>query len=107
MFQGLVQRQEVRTAIGRRYERLVERHVRGVAAALICVAPAGRLHEDTAHQLRGHREEVVAALPVDACDVDQAQVRFVDERGRLERMVRAFVPHVAMRDAPKFSVDEG
>jgi hypothetical protein len=46
------------------------------------------------------------ALPVHVGDVDQAQVRLVNERRGLEGMVRALVAHVAMRDALQFGVDE-
>jgi len=62
---------------------------------------------DAAHHLRGHGEEVVPALPVHPGDIDQPQVRLVDERGGLEGMVRALVAHVAVRDPSKFRVDKG
>ena len=52
------------------------------------------------------REEVGAVLPLDVLPVDQAQVRLVDERGRLEDVPGTLAGHAAGRDAPQLLVDE-
>ena len=46
------------------------------------------------------------ALPVDVLDVDQSQIRFVDQLGRLHAVVRALAVQAPAGDAPQFVVDE-
>jgi hypothetical protein len=58
------------------------------------------------HHDRCQADELRAILPVDALLVDQPQVGFVDERGRLEGMVRALPSQVAGGDPAKLVVDE-
>ena len=49
---------------GRKRKRLLERTGAAPAAAFLAAVPAGVIHQDLAHQVRGHAEEVRAALPV-------------------------------------------
>jgi hypothetical protein len=44
--------------------------------------------EDVPHRPRGGAEEVAAALPAGVLIAHQAQVRFVDEGGRLQGLAR-------------------
>jgi hypothetical protein len=46
------------------------------------------VHQNPPHQLSRHTEKVRAILPLHLPHIDQLQVRFVDERRSLERMVR-------------------
>ena len=46
-----------------------------------------------------------AILPLHVTDIDELQVRLVDERGWLERVAVTFVPHVAPGDAAQLRVD--
>jgi hypothetical protein len=55
----------------------------------------------TPHETRRHRKKVRAVLPLHVLRADQFQVGLVDERGWLERVARAFVPHVAPGDTPQ------
>ena len=58
---------------------------RTLAPRALCGILAPRdIHENAAHQTSGHREEVGAVLPVDTGHADEPQVRFVDERRRLQ-----------------------
>src|SRR5207248_761279 len=82
-----------------------------VAEALLA---AGPLDEYAAHRLGGGGEEVAAALPVRARAPRltpgrgrQAQVRFVDESGRLQRLPRPLLGELLGRQLPEFVVDEG
>jgi hypothetical protein len=54
----------------------------------------------------GHREEMRPALPLDAVQVDEHQVRLVDERGRLERVIAPLALEEAVGQAPQLPVDQ-
>ena len=46
-------------------------------------------------------------LPLlDALDIEQADIRFVDERGGLKRVFPAFAAHVTARDPPQLVVHQ-
>ena len=60
--EGLVQRDEVLTRVGDD-ERLVERHPRGEAAALLGAARARVIHENAPHHPRRHGQEMGAVMP--------------------------------------------
>src|SRR5262249_36589137 len=79
--QGIVECHElVRGDRGRRVE-LLEVHSLPVAPALLAMLAACPLDEDSPHGFGGRREEVTAALPLlSALDVDQADIRFVNQR---------------------------
>jgi len=47
-----------------------------------------------------------AIVPLHVTDIDELQVRLVDERGWLQRVAVTFVPHVAPGDAAQFRVDD-
>jgi hypothetical protein len=49
---------------------------------------------------------VGAILPLDLLDLDQPQIRLVDERGGLQCMSGVFALRVPPREAPQFVVDE-
>ena len=71
------------------------------------VAPAARvIDQDVAHHLRRHREKVRPILPINILRARQPNIRFVDQRRRLQRVTVTLALHVAMRDAPNFVVDE-
>ncbi len=59
------------------------------------------IDEDGAHRLRGHPEEVSAAFPVGALQIDQPQVGLVNQRGGLQCMVRLLAFHGPRGEAVK------
>ena len=69
-------------------EGIVERHLLQAASALGGRALARVVDEDASHQLRGDAEKMRAVLPAYVTLIDQLHERFVDERGRLERVLR-------------------
>ena len=69
-------------------------------------ALARPLDEDATHRLRGNREEVDAVLGPDTRVVDEAQVRLVHERRRVERVARPLAAHVAASQAPELGVEQ-
>ena len=62
---------------------------------------------DLTHDLRGHAEKVRAAVERGQRLIDEPRVRFVDERGRLQRVVRPFAAHVRARQPAQLLVDDG
>ena len=46
-----------------------------------------------------------AILPLHVTDIDELQVRLVDQSGWLERVAVAFVPHVAPGDTAQLRMD--
>jgi hypothetical protein len=54
---------------------------------------------------RDDREKVRAILPLHLSDVDQFEIRLVDERRRLERTPHTLVSHLPPIDAPQLHVD--
>ena len=78
-----------------------------VFSAALARRPLARVvDEDVAHHLRGHGEEVRAALPVHVLLPDQPQEGLVHQGGRLERMAAPLAIDVAVRQAMERVVDE-
>src|SRR5690606_8590879 len=83
-FERLVEGEEVgRALVGGDLDG-VEGDGRAGAAALLADAGSGAVEEDVAHGPRGEGDEVRAVGRRDALAVDEAEVRFVDEAGRVE-----------------------
>jgi hypothetical protein len=64
------------------------------------------IHQDSAHGLTSRPEEVNAAFPVGLFLPTQSKPRFVDKRGRLERLPRLLSGHLGSRQLPQLLVDE-
>ena len=64
------------------------------------------IHQDAPHDHSGNSHELRPVPPVDAPLVDEPEIRFVDERGRLERMVSALRSHVPGREAAQLRIDQ-
>ena len=79
---------------------------RRVAATLLIVPCARVVHEDAPHHASGHRQEMRAVVPRHVFRVDQPQIRFVDERRRLEAVPGTLSRHAAPRDLVELPVDE-
>ena len=90
----------------RDHERLVQRSHGCAASTFVEPSGAGGIDQYATHDAGGHREEVLPVLPLDALDVDEAQIGFVDEGRWLKRVPTAFVAHVLTCDPPQFLVHE-
>ena len=64
------------------------------------------IDENSSHYVRRDGKEVCPVLPVAICFPNQAEVNFVDERRRLQRMVRTLLFHVVRRKTSELPVDE-
>jgi hypothetical protein len=58
------------------------------------------VHEDAPHHHGRQADELRAVAPVDATLIDQAAVRLVHERRRLQRVAGPFAPEVLGGQAP-------
>jgi hypothetical protein len=93
-------------ALSRQIRRRGQRDALTVASPALGPARTGKIDQHPPHQLRGHGQEMHAVPPMDAAGVDQAQVSFVDERGRFERMSLRLAPHVTMGQTAQFGINE-
>ena len=103
---AVVELHEIEIVAIRHLERRVERHPLRVAAALLRARLAGLIDEEMPDDPRRHREEVGAAGPVAVAVGDQAQIRLVDERGRLQERAGRFAAHVVRGQAAQLVVDD-
>ena len=83
-----------------------ECHSYRAAAALLRPLRASEVDEDPPHQPRGHGEEMRTVLPADASAFDEAQIDFVDERGRLQAVPEVLSRHLATSDPMQLVVDD-
>ena len=75
-------------------------------AALDAPMAAGVIDENPAHRRRRDRHEVRASRPLHARVVDQAHVRFVNERGRTQRVPVRLALQLLLRESTELLVDQ-
>jgi hypothetical protein len=92
---------------GCRFEAF-ERTPFGRAAAPLTAAPPRVFDQHAAHRFRGSREEMAAAVPVlSLLDIDQPDVRLVDQGRRLERLAGLLLSQLLRRQLAQLLVDQG
>ena len=64
------------------------------------------VHQDPAHHLGRHREEVRSILPIRASLVDESKIGLVDQGGRLQNVSPWLAPKPGRRPASQFLVDD-
>ena len=92
--QRVIQFDEVPLRLPRYLHRQLQRDFGRSSASLVVVPGASVIDEDPPHRARRHREEVGAILPLDAIEVDEPEVRLVDERCRLQCVTSALMSQV-------------
>ncbi len=93
--QGIMHGQKIRIRLSGNTIRIRQREAVAVgAAALGCVALAGMVDQNAAHQLGGNTQELRAVLPSRLPLVHQPQIGFVDQCGGLQRMPRVLPPQI-------------
>ena len=98
-------RDQVHGPVAPHQGRLVQRDMRHATPAFQIVAP-GVLHQDAPHQLRRHREEMRAILPLHPLIAYEAHVRLIHQRRRLQAMARPLAPHVAARQTVELVIHD-
>jgi len=104
--QRIVEGNQVATRIVGDRQVVNQCHPHRAAAALLRAFGAREVDEDPPHQTRGHGEEMRPVLPADASAFDEAQIDFVDERGRLEAVPGVLSRHLATSDPMQLVVDD-
>src|SRR5262249_5461968 len=92
----VVQRDEFGGLLVGKRQRFIERKKLPPAAAFVGRATARVLDQDLAHQLRRHTVTMSPALPFGEILLDQPQVGLIDERGRLQGVIRALPAKIAV-----------
>ena len=77
---------------------VVQRDRQAASAPLLAQLVASLVDENPPHQLGSHREEVPAVLPVDLALPEKAEIRLVDDGGRLQVVVPPFAGEMARRN---------
>ena len=77
-----------------------------VTPAFLVAARSREIHENAPHQPGAHRKKMGAVLPVHLFEIDQPQVCFVDERGRLKRVAWPLRRHLSPRQPSQLLVDD-
>jgi hypothetical protein len=65
------------------------------------------IHQQATHYLCSNSEKMSAILPVHPRLIDKAKVRLMNQRGRLQGMIRPFTPQIIRRELAQFIVDDG
>jgi len=104
--QCLVQRKHVDRGLLGQWCVVGESHDFHVAAAFSGVPSARLIDQDLPHQTRGEREKVRPVAQLDAIEINQPQVRLVNERRRLEHVPSRLRSETCVRDPAQFVIDE-
>jgi hypothetical protein len=65
------------------------------------------IDQDSSHGFGSSGKEVAATVPTDLALTQQTHVSFVNQRGRLERVLRALLGHFRARETTKLLVNNG
>src|SRR5205814_8691097 len=85
---------------------LFQRDWTSTTASPGCLSCPCVVNQDVTHRLCGDAKEMGAILKVFLFLFDHAQVRFMDERGRLQRMAGILLVHVTLSHLSQFVIDE-
>jgi hypothetical protein len=99
-----IQRNDIVRAIVSDNQPFVERDLDRLTAAFLWQSGSRVIDEDPSHDAGRHTQEMSAALAGNVSVVDQAHIRLVDERRRLEAVAGAFAGRAAPSDVVQFTV---
>jgi hypothetical protein len=94
---GLVNCDQVFWSVATGRELRVKSDALEAATSFLVPLRAGDIDQDSPHHPGGHRKKMCAILPPDAPRIDEPQIGFVDERRRLEDVVRTLARHLPPR----------
>jgi hypothetical protein len=63
-----------------------------------------KVDQNASHDLSGHSKEVRAILPLNFCAIQKAKICLIDESGWLKSLAGPLTPHIASRNAAKFTI---
>ena len=85
---------------------LVELLLIHIAAAFETLAASSVFNQNSAHCLCRRGEEMRTTIPVHRFVCHQSDVRFMDKRGRVERLARLFLAHPVACQPTQLRIDE-
>ena len=86
---------------------LIERKRRQGAASLFRMTMTGVIHQNAPHHPRGDGEKVHPVAPLHAFLVNQAKVRFINQRRALQGMLASLHRQMTPRNIAQLIVNEG
>src|ERR1700719_4393829 len=104
LFQRFVQPDDLRFQFRRNHQTFVEIDGPHSPATFRAATRSGMLNQNTAHDFRNDGEELRSLLPVHLPYVDQPQVRFMHERGCLDRVLGTLPAQAAARNLPQLGI---
>jgi len=104
--QRVIDRDHRQRPFHRRIPGFIERTAQLPAAAFSGITRARLIDQDLAHEVRSDAQEVRAAAIVGLILCDQADVRFVNQRGRLKRVTGPLVAQLAIGEAAQLGIDQ-
>jgi hypothetical protein len=106
-FQGLVNRNDLIRSADRNEILLRKFNLRPVTPAFLRFLPSRSLDKQPTHSLSRGREEMAATVESGiAARPEEAEIGFVDQRSRLERLTRLLARHLGRRQFPKLVIDK-
>ena len=106
-FECVVERDQLRTTLDRTINVFIQREFLKVLAPLFRIMPARMIHEQATHYLCSNPEKMSAVLPVYPCLIDEPEIGLMNQRRRLQGMIRPFPPQIIRRELSQFIVDDG
>jgi hypothetical protein len=104
--QRFVERQHIDVGRPAFSQPVIERDLHPPSGTLGHAPTARVVHQNAAHDLGRHAEELRAVLPRGAVLFDQSEVCLVDEGRRLEGMLATLSPQVGRGAAMQFLIDQ-
>lgn len=105
LLERVVQREDVERVVSLAWD-LFQTHACGAAAAFVSETLARVIHKDATHHVCSYSEELSAILPVSSALIDEAEIRLVNQRGRLKGMAVRFPAHCVRGDTAQLVVYE-
>lgn len=89
LLERVIEMEDIGSGVWKGNRRVVEGESGPFSPSLVPFLGSRVVHQDVAHDASGHGEKMNAVFPIHV-RLHQAQVRFVDERGGLQCVIRSF-----------------
>ena len=104
--QGLIQRDYVCGPSLGCDRGLLQKHFLDVPATFCRLVAAAVIEQDAAHDCGRNSEELAPIFPLDSVLIDQAKISLMHQRGRLQGVIAALLPHVVTSQTTQFRVQQ-
>jgi hypothetical protein len=104
--QHVVQRNSMYVGVPAEQCGRIELHPSPTAGPFGHLSAPRMINENPAHHLRGQREKLGPVFPRQVSLVDKSKIRFVDERGRLQRVARPLASEVGASPSAQILIQQ-